>query len=91
MEECDLGAPQDIVAEANTRRYDDFTHRAFFQKLHLQILPKEHREGFDTPTDFRIGDANVHTFMQQRPSLMKLLGPLANLNGPPCLVSSWPG
>ena len=46
----------------NTRRYDDFTHRAFVQKLHLQILPndEEHREGFDTPTDFRIGDPNVH-------------------------------
>ena len=44
------------------RRYDDFTHWAFVQKLHRQILPndEEHREGFDTPTDFRIGDPNVH-------------------------------
>ena len=63
MDECDPGAPLDMVAEVHTRRYDDFTHWAFVQKLHLQILPNdwEHREGFDTPyTDFRIGDPNVH-------------------------------
>ena len=62
MDECDPGAPLDMVAEVSTRRYDDFTHWAFVHKLHLQILPndKEHREGFDTPTTFRIGDPNVH-------------------------------
>ena len=62
MDECDPGAPLDIVAEASARRYDDFSHWAFVQKLHLQILPndEEHREGFDIPTDFRIGDPNVH-------------------------------
>ena len=62
MDECDPGALLDMVAEVSTRRYDDFTHWAFVQKLHLQILPndREHREGFDTPTTFRIGDPNVH-------------------------------
>ena len=29
MDECDPGAPLDMVAEVNTRRYDDFTHWAF--------------------------------------------------------------
>ena len=31
-------------------------------KLHLQILPndREHREGFDAPITFRLGDPNVH-------------------------------
>ena len=92
MDECDSGAPLDIVGEANTRRYDDFTHQAFVQKLRLQILPndEEHREGFDTPTDFRIGDPNVH-FHAAAAKPLKLQGPLANLNGIPCLVSSWPG
>ena len=30
--------------------------------MHLQILPndREHREGFDVPTTFRLGDPNVH-------------------------------
>ena len=62
MDECDPGAPVNMVAEESTRRYDDFTHLEFVQKLHLQILPNdwEHREGFDTPTTFRIGDPNVH-------------------------------
>ena len=56
MDECDPGAPLDIVAEASNRRYDDFSHWAFVQKLRLQVLPndEEHRE------DFRIGDPNVH-------------------------------
>ena len=31
------GCPLEHVAEESTRRYDDFTHRAFVQKLHLQI------------------------------------------------------
>ena len=34
MDECDPGAPLDMVAEVSTRRYDDFTHGAFVQKLH---------------------------------------------------------
>ena len=93
MDECDPGAPLDIVAEANTRRYDDFTHWAFVQKLHLQILPndEEHCEGFDTPIRTFASVTPTYTSMQQQPSLMKLQGPLANLNGPPCLASSWPG
>ena len=91
MDECDPGAPLDMVAEVSTRRYDDFTHWAFVQKLHLQILPndREHRalillQPFASETP-------MYTSMQQRPSHMKLQGPLVNLNGPPCLVSSWPG
>ena len=53
MDECDPGAPLDMVAEVNTRRYDDFTHWAFVQKLHLQILSndEEHREGFARSSD----------------------------------------
>ena len=62
MDECDPGAPLDFVAEAGAHRYDDFSHGAFVHKLRLQILPndEEHREGFDNPTDFRIGDPNIH-------------------------------
>ena len=62
MDECDPGAPLDIVAEVSAQRYADFSHGALVQKLRLQILPndEEHREGFDVPTDFRIGDPNVH-------------------------------
>ena len=62
MDECDPGAPLDFVAEASAHRYADFSHGAFVHKLRLQILPndEEHREGFDNPTDFRIGDPNVH-------------------------------
>ena len=62
MDEYDPGAPMDFVAEARAQRYADFSHGAFVQKLRLQILPndEEHREGFDVPTDFRIGDPNVH-------------------------------
>ena len=62
MVECDPRAPLDLVAEASAHRYADFSHGAFVHKLRLQILPndEEHREGFDVPTDFRIGDPNVH-------------------------------
>ena len=62
MDECDPGATLDVVAEASADRYADFSHAAFVYKLRLQILPndEEHREGFDNPTDFRIGDPNVH-------------------------------
>ena len=56
MDECDPGAPLDVVDEASAHRYADFSHAAFVYKLRLQ----EHREGFDNPTDFRIGDPNVH-------------------------------
>ena len=50
------------LRQAINRRYDDFSHWAFVQKLRLQVLPndEEHREGFDVPADFRIGDPNVH-------------------------------
>jgi len=49
------------IAENGVKRYA-FSHGAFVQKLRLQILPndEEHREGFDVPTDFCIGDPNVH-------------------------------
>ena len=62
MDECDPGAPLEVVAEASAERYADFSHAAFAYKLRLQILPsdEEHREGFDNGTDFRIGDPNVH-------------------------------
>ena len=62
MNECDPGAPLDMVAEVSARRYDDFTNWAFVQTLQLQILPndREHREGFDAPTTFRVGDPSVH-------------------------------
>ena len=62
MDECDPGAPLDVVDETGADRYADFSHASFVYKLRLQILPKdeEHREGFDNPTDFRIGDPNVH-------------------------------
>ena len=62
MDECDLGAPLNLVAEASADRYADFSHAAFVNKLRLQILPNdlENCEGFDKPTDFRIGDPNVH-------------------------------
>ena len=62
MDECDPGAPLDVAAEASAHRYADFSHAAFVYRLRLQILPndEEHREGFDNPTDFRIGDPNVH-------------------------------
>ena len=45
-------APQ-VIRELESRE---------FQKLYRQILPNDdkHREGFDTPTDLRIGDPNVH-------------------------------
>ena len=62
MDECDPGALLDVAAEASAHRYADFSHATFVYKLRLQILPndEEHREGFDNPTDFRIGDPNVH-------------------------------
>ena len=62
MDECDPGAPLDVAAEASAHRYADFSRAAFVYRLRLQILPndEEHREGFDNPTDFRIGDPNVH-------------------------------
>ena len=49
MDECDPGAPLDMVAEESTRRYDDFTHHAFVQKLHLQILPNDKLRLWKTP------------------------------------------
>ena len=90
MDECDPGAPLDVVAEASADRYADFSHAAFVYKLRLQILPndEEHREGFDNPTDFRIGDPNVTS---RRQSHMKSQGILANPNGASCLASFWPG
>ena len=62
MDECDPDATLDVAAEAGEGRYADFSHEAFVYKLRLQILPNdaEHREDFDNPTDFRIGDPNVH-------------------------------
>ena len=61
------------MSEVNTRRYDEFIHWAFVQKLHLQILPndEEHREGFDTSQTFA-SVTRTRTSMQQRPSLMNL-------------------
>ena len=55
-------APLEVVAEASADRCADFSHAAFVCKLRLQILPndREHREGFDIPTNFRIGNPNVH-------------------------------
>ena len=62
MDERDPGAPLDMGIGESTMRYDDFSHPTFVQKLHLQILPndREHREGFDVPSTFRLGDPNVH-------------------------------
>ena len=62
MDECDPGAPLEVVAEASADRYPDYSHASFVYKLRLQILPndEENREGFDYGTDFRIGDPNVH-------------------------------
>ena len=92
MEECDPGALLDVVADANADRYADFSHEAFVNKLRLQILPNDeaHREGFDNPTDFRIGDPNVH-FQAAAAKPYRSQGRLANPNGTSCLASFWPG
>ena len=62
MDQGDPAAPWDMDVSERTMRYDDFSHLAFTKKLHRQILPNdsEHREGFDVPTTFRLGDQNVH-------------------------------
>jgi len=35
MEECDPGAPLDVVAEASDHRYPDFSYATFVYKLRL--------------------------------------------------------
>ena len=61
-DEGDPAAPCDTDVGGITMRYGNFSHHDFTFKLHRQILPNdtEHREEFDIPSIFRLGDPNVH-------------------------------
>ena len=84
MDEGDPSAPWNMDVGERTMRYDDFSHLAFTKKLHRQILPNdtEHREGFDVPTTFRLGDPNVH-FHAATAKSYETSGDIGNRNGTP--------
>ena len=90
IDECDPGAPLDIVAEASVQRYADFSHGAFVFACRSFPMTRSIVRALMFPRTFALATPTF-TFRQLRRSLMKFQGPLANPNGTPCLVSFWPG